>query len=305
MEALSNLLGAMIGLAVVMLILALFMYIVQGIFLTKLNKLMYGKGSALAWIPVVNVYLLGKLTINKIAGWILLIATFCTTTFTSTINGIEKTSSIIPAPLNKTVSNILSIVEFGLLIYAIIKYFNLKKQYSSEVSSNGHSGITGSNNVSQSSENLEASGETLASQMAGGIPISAPVMPEQAENLDVQTSVVVDTNSVSSVEETASVPEVVVTEINASPIQNEGLNVEVQTAPVQEVPVVQEPVVSAFNQQPVQVETPVVEQPVIENVEVVNIEEVPVVPEPVLEQNQPATSNLVSIETVNVDVKNN
>ena len=43
MEALSNLWGAMIGLAVVMLILALVMYIVQGIFLTKLNKLMYGK----------------------------------------------------------------------------------------------------------------------------------------------------------------------------------------------------------------------------------------------------------------------
>ena len=125
---LSGLLGAMIGMVLFLLIFVIVMYIVEGIFLTKLNKLMYGKGTALAWIPIANSYLLGKFTINNVVGWLLVAATFLTMNFSTTINGIEKTTSILPDSIRSTVSNILSIFQLGLLVYAIIKYFKLKKE---------------------------------------------------------------------------------------------------------------------------------------------------------------------------------
>ena len=53
---LSGLLGAMIGFVVFMLIFVIAIYVVEGIFLTKLNKLMYGKGTALARIPIAKSY---------------------------------------------------------------------------------------------------------------------------------------------------------------------------------------------------------------------------------------------------------
>ena len=61
---------------VIVLILVIVLYVVLGIVLNKLNKLMYGKGTAMAWIPLANIYLLGKLTVSKLLGWILLVVLF-------------------------------------------------------------------------------------------------------------------------------------------------------------------------------------------------------------------------------------
>ena len=61
----------LIGLAIVIAI-----YIATAIFLNKFNKLVYGKGTAKAWIPIANIYLLGKLTVNKFVGWILVACIF-------------------------------------------------------------------------------------------------------------------------------------------------------------------------------------------------------------------------------------
>ena len=114
-------------LAFVVLIVFIGIYVAQAIFLSKFNKLVNGKGTPMAWIPIANIYLLGKLTVNKIVGWILVICSFLTGTVTTTINGNETTHTILPEGLNSIVSTSYSISVIGLFIYAIVKYKRLKK----------------------------------------------------------------------------------------------------------------------------------------------------------------------------------
>lgn len=127
----ENLLGALAGLAIVLLVVLIVIYVAQAIFLNKLNKLIYGKGTAMAWIPIANLYLLGKLTVNKIVGWILVICPFLTGTTTTTINGVETTSTFLPEKINSLISTIHSFAVLGLFAFAVIKYINLKKQINS------------------------------------------------------------------------------------------------------------------------------------------------------------------------------
>ena len=97
------------------------------IFLNKFNKLVYGKGTALAWIPICNVYLLGKLTVNKLVGWILVVCVFLTGSYTTTVNEVTTVHTILPENISSVVSTIYGLATFVLLIYAIVKYNKLKK----------------------------------------------------------------------------------------------------------------------------------------------------------------------------------
>ena len=119
--------GLLLGVLLAIVGVVILIYMLVGILLNKLNKVMYGKGTALAFIPFCNVYLLGKLTINKIVGWVLLGCLFLTGQVTTTVNGVSKTYSLLPENISKTVSTIYGAIEIGLLIYAIVKYNNLKK----------------------------------------------------------------------------------------------------------------------------------------------------------------------------------
>ena len=47
------------------IIILIILWIIEGIIINKLHKEMYGKATALAWVPFCNIYLLGKLTVNK------------------------------------------------------------------------------------------------------------------------------------------------------------------------------------------------------------------------------------------------
>ena len=116
----------MVG-AIFVLVIAITIYVVEGIFLNKLNKLMYGKGTPMAWIPIANTYLLGKLTVNKTVGWILVACVILTSEYTTTVNGVENTYTILPEALNSIVSPLYSLAVIGLLVYAIVKYNKLKK----------------------------------------------------------------------------------------------------------------------------------------------------------------------------------
>lgn len=124
----ESLLGALLELLVLILVIALAIYIATAIFLNKFNKLVYGKGTAMAWIPIFNVYLLGKLAVNKAVGWILVICVFLTTETTVTFNDVETTYSILPERIRTVVYTIYTLAYFGLLIYAIVKYNKLKKE---------------------------------------------------------------------------------------------------------------------------------------------------------------------------------
>lgn len=115
-------------LATFAILILVILYIIQGIILTKLNKLMYGKGTPMAWIPIVNIYLLGKLTIHKIVGWSFIICMVLTGTFTVTINNVQKVYTLFPNEIREIIYVILDITTFALFFYAIYKYFKLKKE---------------------------------------------------------------------------------------------------------------------------------------------------------------------------------
>lgn len=125
---LQGLIGALAGLLIVVLLLILGVYIACSIFLNKFNKLVYEKGTPMCWIPIANIYLLGKLTVNKIVGWLLVICIFLTGKFTITFNGTETVYTILPEGISSIVSTIWGIAVLVLFIYAIIKYNKLKKQ---------------------------------------------------------------------------------------------------------------------------------------------------------------------------------
>ena len=82
----------------------------------------------MCWIPFANIYLLGKLTISKIVGWILIVCVILSGNYTVTINGIEKQFTILPASISSIVSTLYGIAVFALFIYAIVKYNKLKKE---------------------------------------------------------------------------------------------------------------------------------------------------------------------------------
>lgn len=121
-----ELLGVLAGFLVIILLITLAIYIGISIFLNKFNKLVYGKGTVMCWIPIANVYLLGKLAINKLVGWILVACLFLTGKYTLTINGVETVYTLLPEVINSIISNLYSITVLILLIYAIVKYNKLK-----------------------------------------------------------------------------------------------------------------------------------------------------------------------------------
>jgi|GEM_PF-1755668 len=116
---------------IVLAVIGLILYILFSIFLNKFNKLVYGKQTVMAWLPLFNVYLFGKLTINKAFGWLLVIGSFLTFSTTTNVNGIEKTSSILPSKIMPIYSSIYYLVSFIVLILGIVKYFRLKKENNS------------------------------------------------------------------------------------------------------------------------------------------------------------------------------
>lgn len=138
----ESLFGLLAGFLFVVVILVIGFYVAQGIVLTKLNKLMYGKGTPMAWIPLANVYLLGKLTVNKIVGWVLIVFFILSCSVSISINGNETTYGILPENIRSIVSTIYSLVAFVLFIYAIVKYVKLKK-------SGGVSNTNSLNNLEQ------------------------------------------------------------------------------------------------------------------------------------------------------------
>ncbi len=109
-------------------IVILIIYILVSIFLNQLNKQIYGKGTPMCWIPLANIYLLGKLAVNKIVGWLLIAAIMLTASYTITINEKSVTYYPLPEPVKSVFSKALGCFIFVLFIYAITKYVKLKKE---------------------------------------------------------------------------------------------------------------------------------------------------------------------------------
>ena len=124
-------LGLGIGFIIIIVLVAcipnIAMWIFLGIFLNKYSKLKTGKGTAIAWIPVINVYVLGKLAFNKIVGWLLVVLR-CSIYFYGIISSLnthldyEKLNSI------QTFHILFAmLVVLVVTIYCVIKYNKDKK----------------------------------------------------------------------------------------------------------------------------------------------------------------------------------
>lgn len=121
-----------LGVALLIFLVVAAIYVGSAIFLNEFNKLVDGKGSSLSWIPFANLYLLGKLTVNKAIGWILIggeiLIFILSARMTITINGMVREYSLIPAGVHSFLTTSFEIAIVIVLILGIIKFYNLKKE---------------------------------------------------------------------------------------------------------------------------------------------------------------------------------
>lgn len=98
--------------------------------LSQFHKSIYEKGTIFAWIPLCNLYLLGKLTFNKYAGLILIIFGLLTFNFTEEISNSFTIStykySILPEKILDIAYPSYCIILLITIICAFIKYRKTK-----------------------------------------------------------------------------------------------------------------------------------------------------------------------------------
>lgn len=263
MTELTGLVGAFVGIFIFVILLVVAIYVAVGIVLFKLNKAMYGKGTPMAFIPYANIYLLGKLTVNKTIGWILVIGNLVTSNFSLTLNGQKTSFSLLPSPLSNIVGFVISISTFGLFIYAIVKYVNIKNGKINPNEENGttqtemsqNQNVADINQANLNTTNLVE--ESNMPKMAEDNMIGAPVL-DQSSSVEFrgQENGVQGTATNIAVQESAVNPEIQVPVLDQANTQVSGQE-NMGPAPIANVEM-QEPVL----------ETSVsnVEQPVMNNI---------------------------------------
>ena len=129
MEGLGELLQAMMYLAIILLIIVIVVYILIGRMLSRLNEKMYGKRTILAYIPIVNYYILGKLTINKVFGWVLVIGSLLNGSYSYTgPDGVTVEHTILPKSIGDIYGTVFSILTLILVVYAAVKLHSYGKK---------------------------------------------------------------------------------------------------------------------------------------------------------------------------------
>lgn len=103
--------------------IALIIYTLQAVILSETHKLKYGKGSFMAWIPILNFYILGKVAINKLFGLLLIIYIFLISN--TTINNVKM--DFIPSNIKDIMISALPYILGILYIIAMIRYVILVK----------------------------------------------------------------------------------------------------------------------------------------------------------------------------------
>lgn len=94
---------------IVALIISLPIYFATAILINKFHNVVYGKKTGLAWVPLGNHYLLGKLVFNKLCGWIFL--------------GIIVLNILLVNPFMNALTIIIMIT---VIVFAFIKYSKIK-----------------------------------------------------------------------------------------------------------------------------------------------------------------------------------
>ncbi len=76
-------------------LLGITIYSVIAVFLNKLHNAKYGKTTILAWIPIFNIYVLGKLVIHSIIGLLLVIGLLFGICISFNISGLETIHNLL------------------------------------------------------------------------------------------------------------------------------------------------------------------------------------------------------------------
>ena len=111
-------LGVVLGVIIV--------YVLIGLFLNSFNKLVEGRGSVFAFIPIGNLYLLGSLTFNSTMGIILVLCSFVVSLLSFQPLYESLFAKWLPPEMITQISNYYAIFFTATLLMGIVKYLGLK-----------------------------------------------------------------------------------------------------------------------------------------------------------------------------------
>ena len=117
--------GFLLFFIIVIILIFVICYAALAIFLNNFNKKMYGESTVMAWIPFANIYLLGKLTFNKDAGYGLVALFVLSGTIRLTF---DRTTIVLSLPnvLQIVLGAVFAGAFVATLIFGIRKYGRIK-----------------------------------------------------------------------------------------------------------------------------------------------------------------------------------
>ena len=116
----------MLSMGVMFIVVLIVVYIIWGLFLNSFNKLVEGHGTILGFLPIANLYLLGKLTFNSFMGLMLVLASFVCGALTSKVNGVYALEKYIPKQFLDQILTYYSIVILAVFLIGVLKYLGLR-----------------------------------------------------------------------------------------------------------------------------------------------------------------------------------
>jgi hypothetical protein len=120
----EDLFALLAGFMLIFFIVFLVLYILGSLGLAGITKNVNEKGGWMAWFPIFNFYLIGKLGFSKVVGWAMVVLSFLSSKSTTTVNGVSVTTgTILPTQL-------ASIASFALFILLIVSLFKIYSKVS-------------------------------------------------------------------------------------------------------------------------------------------------------------------------------
>ncbi len=110
---------------IVKVIIFLVLFVIHSIFAVLLNKqynAKYGKTTILAWLPILNIFLLGTLAVHFLCGILLVIMLFFGVCITFNINGLESIHNIMPTDYVVPYQIVYGVILIILCIVVRVKY---------------------------------------------------------------------------------------------------------------------------------------------------------------------------------------
>lgn len=108
--------------------IVIILFFITSITLSKYNVKKNGYYSVLAWIPFARLYLLGKFTIHKLFGFLLMIGIILSGKIILDVDGVEKTYSFLPENIRIIVFYTTITIETFLFALLFFKYEKRKQR---------------------------------------------------------------------------------------------------------------------------------------------------------------------------------